>query len=142
MTGLRRLFPPLAPAFPLLLWTGQLCQVQPSETVSLVILASWKLFLSDILVTPKQKQWTQLQTCLTRETKSFSPSGTDPGSGRAAVKSHKPAFFHTPTAEVWVVLGVFLEQLGWQGDPISPVPAFRASLGPHPGALGDLLEFS
>lgn len=30
-------------------------------------------------------------------------------------------------------------QLGWQGDPISPVPAFRASSGPHPGALGDLV---
>lgn len=114
-------------------------QVQPSETVSLVILASLKLFLSDILVTPKQTQWIQLQTGLIQETKSFGSSGTDPGSGRAAVKSHKPAFFQTPTAEVWVVLIVFREQLRWQGNPVSPVPAFRASSGPHPGALGDLV---
>lgn len=49
-----------------------------------------------------------------KETKSFGSFGTDPGSGRAAVKSHEPAFFQTPTAEVWVVLTVFQEPVvGW-----------------------------
>lgn len=77
--------------------------------MSLVVLATMKLFLSDILVTPEQKQWEQLQTGLTQATKSFGSSGTDPGSGGAAVKSHEPAFFQTPTAEVWTVLIVFRE---------------------------------
>lgn len=73
------------------------------------MLASLKLFLS-----PKQKQWIQLQTGLMQETKSFGSFGTDPGSGRAAVKSHEPAFSQTPTAEVWVVLIVFREPVvGW-----------------------------
>lgn len=67
-----------------------------------------KPFLSDILVTPKEKQWILLQTALPQDTKSLGFPGTDPGSRRAAVQSYEPAFFQTPAAEVWVVVAVLL----------------------------------
>lgn len=101
------MFPPLAPAPSSATVDWAALPVQPSETMGLVM-SLWD-FPSDILVTPKQKQWRQLQTGLTPETKSFGSSGTDPGSGGAAVKSHEPASFQAPTAEVWMVLIVFRE---------------------------------